>query len=471
MKLTKSVDTHDTPSTGKETALLRVLVFTLIISVMNGMMFNVVLPVIGEQFERSASETSWIVTGYLIVYAVATVTYGKLTDRYSIKNLITFGLLLLGLGSIVGIISTSYFMIILARLIQAAGAAVIPALAMIIPVRYFPPNKRGQALGTSAIGIALGSALGPIAAGLISSALDWKFLFAIPLLSLLTLPFYRKYLNHEEGVYDKMDYLGGLLLAGSIGAMLLALTNLNWWYLLMGIAVLILFILRILHAASPFVEPAVFRNRSYTWGMLISFILVACGFSIPFIIPQLLTHVYDAYPALAGLTMLPSALTAALLGRRGGRLADKKGNAYLIYTASTMLVIGFISLSFAAGLALFYISSFLILAVLGQSYMQIALSNTIAQTLSKEQVGVGMGLLSMFNFIAASVSTTVLGKVIDGGAPQLHFNPFISLSSAFVYSNLFILLAVLIVLMTFLYRWQFDRKSHAQVNEPGTWVC
>lgn len=216
MKLTKSVDTHDTPSTGKETALLRVLVFTLIISVMNGMMFNVVLPVIGEQFERSASETSWIVTGYLIVYAVATVTYGKLTDRYSIKNLITFGLLLLGLGSIVGIISTSYFMIILARLIQAAGAAVIPALAMIIPVRYFPPNKRGQALGTSAIGIALGSALGPIVAGLISSALDWKFLFAIPPLSLLTLPFYRKYLNHEEGVYDKMDYLGGLAAAEAL---------------------------------------------------------------------------------------------------------------------------------------------------------------------------------------------------------------------------------------------------------------
>ena len=468
MKNTQSLEIQDRSSTGKEKALLRVLVFTLIISVMNGMMFNVVLPVIGDQFERSASETSWIVTGYLIVYAVGTVTYGKLTDRYSIKHLITFGLLLLAAGSVIGILSTSYFMIILARLIQAAGAAVIPALAMIIPVRYFPPNKRGQALGTSAIGIALGSALGPIVAGFVSSALNWKFLFAIPLLSLLTLPFYRKYLNDERGGYEKMDYLGGILLAVSIGAILLALTQLNLWYLLMGIVVLALFILRILHAASPFVQPAVFRNRSYTWGMIISFVLVACGFSIPFIIPQLLTHVYDAYPALTGLIMLPSALTAALLGRRGGTLADEKGNVFLIYTASTMLVIGFISLSFAAGVSLFFVSSFLILAVLGQSYMQIALSNTIAQTLSKEQVGIGMGLLSMFNFIAASVSTTVLGKVIDGGAQQMRFNPFISRSSAFVYSNLFIVLAMLVVVMTFVYRWHFDRKPEGQMNGSST---
>ncbi|KAA8783615.1 MFS transporter [Paenibacillus amylolyticus] len=468
MKDTESLEIQDTSSTGKETVLLRVLVFTLIISVMNGMMFNVVLPVIGDQFERSASETSWIVTGYLIVYAVGTVTYGKLTDRYSIKHLITFGLLLLAAGSAMGILSTSFFMIILARLIQAAGAAVIPALAMIIPVRYFPPNKRGQALGTSAIGIALGSALGPIVAGFVSSALNWKFLFAIPLLSLLTLPFYRKCLNDEKRVYEKMDYLGGILLAVSIGAILLALTQMNLWYLLLGFVVLALFILRILHAASPFVQPAVFCNRSYTWGMIISFVLVACGFSIPFIIPQLLTHVYDAYPALTGLIMLPSALIAALLGRRGGKLADEKGNVYLIYTASTMLAIGFICLSFVAGVSLFFVSSCLVLAVLGQSYMQIALSNTIAQTLSKEQVGIGMGLLSMFNFIAASVSTTVLGKVIDGGAQQMHFNPFISLSSAFVYSNLFIVLALLVVVMTFVYRWHFDRKSQGQMNESST---
>ncbi len=201
--------TNPSASQSKETLLLRVLVFTLIISVMNGMMFNVVLPVISKQFQLTASQSSWIVTGYLIVYAIGTVTYGKLTDRYSMKHLITFGLLLLAAGSVIGIVATQYWMIIVARIVQAAGAAVIPALAMIIPVRYFSPEKRGQALGTSAIGIALGSALGPIVAGFVSSALSWQFLFAIPLLSLATLPFYRKYLDDDRGVSEKMDYIGG----------------------------------------------------------------------------------------------------------------------------------------------------------------------------------------------------------------------------------------------------------------------
>ena len=77
--------------------LLGLLVFTLIISVMNATMFNIVLPNISEQFQLSPSQASWIITGYMIVYAIGSVTYGKLTDRYSLKNLLTFGLLLLQL--------------------------------------------------------------------------------------------------------------------------------------------------------------------------------------------------------------------------------------------------------------------------------------------------------------------------------------------------------------------------------------
>ena len=64
---------------------------------MNATMFNIVLPNISEQFQLSPSQASWIITGYMIVYAIGSVTYGKLTDRYSLKNLLTFGLLLLQL--------------------------------------------------------------------------------------------------------------------------------------------------------------------------------------------------------------------------------------------------------------------------------------------------------------------------------------------------------------------------------------
>lgn len=348
-------------NTNKEALLLRVLVFTLIISVMNGMMFNVVLPVIGEEFQLTASQASWIVTGYLVVYAIGTVTYGRLSDKYSMKVLISFGLWILAAGSLLGIVATEYWMVIIARIVQAAGAAVIPALAMIIPVRYFAPEKRGQALGTSAIGIALGNALAPIVAGFVSSALSWEFLFVIPLLSLATLPFYRKYLDEEKGGSEKMDYLGGALLAGTVATLLLSLTQSNAWFLLTGMVLLILFIMRIRYAEVPFVKPAVFQNKAYSAGMGIGFLLVAISPAIPFTTPQLLSEVHGLSPALTGVIMLPSALVAALLGRKGGRLADEKGNPFLLYTASSLLVVGFISLSLVVGATPVLISFFLFL--------------------------------------------------------------------------------------------------------------
>ncbi|MDR6880411.1 putative MFS family arabinose efflux permease [Bacillus sp. 3255] len=209
--------------------LLGILVFTLIISVMNATMFNVVLPAISKQFQLSPSQASWIITGYMIVYAIGSVTYGKLTDRYSLKNLLTFGLLLFAIGSVVGLVAIQYWMVIVGRIVQAAGASVIPAVAMIVPVRYFSPERRGRALGTVAIGYALGLALGPIIAGVVSSTWNWRALFVISLLSLLTLPMYRKYLDDEKGVARKMDFIGGSLLAGTVAVLLLALTKGNIW--------------------------------------------------------------------------------------------------------------------------------------------------------------------------------------------------------------------------------------------------
>ncbi|KUP25106.1 MFS transporter [Paenibacillus sp. DMB5] len=445
--------------------LMRILVFTLIISVMNGTMFNVVLPVISRQFQLSPSQVSWMVSGYLIVYAIGTVTFGKLTDKYSLKNLLTFGLIFLAAGSIFGIVSTQYWMMIVARLLQAVGASVIPALAMIIPIRYFSPEKRGRALGTSAIGVALGSALGPIIAGFVSTVWSWQVLFVIPLLALFTLPFYRKYLDDEKGNDSKIDFIGGVLLAGTVAALLLALTNGGLEYAVSGIILLMLFILRVRYAAHPFIDPVVFRNKAYTSGLAIAFVLTAISFSTPFITPQLLAQLNELSPAVIGLIMLPSALITAYMGRKGGRLADEKGNSFLLITAAALLIFGFICLSSVAGMPPVFIAVSLIFTVLGQSFMQIALSNTISRTLAKDQIGIGMGLFSMLNFIAAAVSTATIGKILDFGTTTVRFNPIPRNDAAFVYSNIFLILAFLVAVMAVLYFVQFGRGSDKDTAE------
>src|SRR5699024_12732177 len=110
---------------------------------MNGTMFNVALPIIGEEFNLIPSQVSWVMTSYMVVYAIGSVVYGKLADKYRLENLLTFGLLLFAIGSIFGMLSVDYWMVVLVRIRHASCDAILPATAMIIAIRSFPIEERG----------------------------------------------------------------------------------------------------------------------------------------------------------------------------------------------------------------------------------------------------------------------------------------------------------------------------------------
>ncbi|WP_141432265.1 MFS transporter [Bacillus sp. 03113] len=435
---------------------MRILFFTLVISVMSATMFNIVLPEIRSDFQLSFAQVSWVSSAYMLVYAIGSVTYGKLADTFKLKNLLTYGLFFFALGSMVGLTAQAYWMVLLGRILQAMGASVIPATAMIIPVRYFPPESRGRALGISATGLALGSALGPVISALVVSAFHWRWLFCLPLFTLILLPFYRKYLNDEQGKENKIDWMGGGLLAGTIALLLLAVTEGVWIIGIGSIILFVLFIVRIHAAKQPFVQAHLFRNKRYSLGLTIAFLVSGIGFSIPFLSPLLLSNVNHLDSEVIGFVMFPAAISSAILGRTGGRLADLKGNSFLFYTASSLLLTSFALLFIFVGVYPLFFSVFLIFGNIGQTFMQIALSNSISRTLSKEQTGVGMGIFAMMNFIAGSISAGVYSKVVDMGT-GFHLNPFNVHPIAFVYSNIYFVLAVLHVSILLLYYFQFGR--------------
>lgn len=242
--------------------VLRILVFTLMITVMSATMFNIVLPQIRADFDLSFSQVSWVTSAFLLIYAVGTVMYGKLADSYKLKNLLTFGLILFAIGSLIGFFAHNYAMVLLGRIVQAAGAAVIPATSSIIPVRYFPQERRGRALGISMTGLAIGSALGPVLSSLLVSLLDWRWLFCMPLFTLFALPYFRKYLEEEERASVKMDWIGGGLLAVTIALLLLAISNQSLLLALGCIISFLLFLVRIRTTSEPFIRPGLFRRNA-----------------------------------------------------------------------------------------------------------------------------------------------------------------------------------------------------------------
>jgi len=438
--------------------LMRIVMFTLAISAMSVLMFNFVLPQIREEFQLNTAQVSWVTSSYALIYGIGTVIYGKLADRYKLKSLLTVGLLIFAFGSLIGLASQTFWMVLVARCLQSIGAAAIPATAMLIPLRYFPPEQRGSATGTAFVGLAIGSALGPVISAATLSVMHWRWLFCVPLLILLTLPFYLKYLGNEQGNPASFDWMGGVLLAVTVALLLLGVTNGTGWYVFGSVFALVLFIVRIRSVAEPFVQPGLFTNTSYTLWLTLAFLISGIGFSLYFLSPLLLAHVHQLPPGWIGFAMVPGAAASAILGRKGGKLADLKGNAYLFFVASGSLFTCFILLSTFTGISPVWIAFFLVLGNVGQTFIMIAMSNSVWRTLPKEQTGVGMGLLSMFNFIASGIASGVYGKVVDLGT-DVQWNQVNVVPNGAIYSNIYLVLAVLHIGILVFYYLQFGRTK------------
>ncbi|MFS0838656.1 MFS transporter [Paenibacillus sp. 1P03SA] len=449
---------------GQGQPIIYILAFTLILSVMSGTMFNIVLPVIAEQFQLTVAQVSWVTSGYLLVYAVGTVIYGKLSDMYGLRSVLTFGFVLLALGSLFGLVAQAYWMVLLGRVIQAAGAAVIPAAGSIIPVRYYPEEQRGVVLGIAMTGMSIGSAIGPVVASFVVSFLHWRWLFFMPILTLITLPYYRRFLQEESRRPDKrMDWMGGGLLVGAAAMVLLAITYESWLAGAGSAVLLLLLFMRIHYANEPFIPPGLTRNKRYAIGLTLAFLATSIGYSLYFLTPQLMNQVQQLDPVMTGFVMVPAVAVAAIVGKSGGRLADVKGNPFLFYSASAMLLICFALMSSFAEKSPAAITCFLILGVVGQSFLYMSLSNQISRTLAKEQIGVGMGVLGMSNFIAGAVAANLYGKIVDQGS-GVHWNPMITEPEAFVYSNLYLVLGILHVFILWIYRYKLGKTGSDRIT-------
>lgn len=400
--------------------LMRLMMVTAALSFMSVHMFNIVVPEISRQFGITLAQASWLSSGYTLIYGFGTVVWGKLADRFALRPIITAGLLVFTAGSLTGLLSQSFWTALAGRLLQAAGASVVPAMAMILPIRYFAPERRGSAISMTAVGLAIGGVLGPVVSALLLSFANWRWLFVPSLLMLALLPLFRKFLAEGEpgsgarpGSFDAAG--GGLLLAAT-AALLLGFTWWNAWLFAAFAAALALFILRIRRAREPFVRPDLFRRPLYRTGLIMTSLIAAASNGVFLLSPMLLSDVYGLESRWIGFALVPAAFASAVLGRRGGKLADRKGNPVLYATAAGLLIACFTLLALLAGTApIWTIPLVLVLGNVGQTFMQVAITNSVSGTLPKTEAGVGMGLFSMTNFLSTAAAASLYGVAVEAG--------------------------------------------------------
>ncbi|MBE1446697.1 MFS transporter [Paenibacillus sp. OAS669] len=393
----------------KESWVIPLLGFTVILVVMNTMMFNLALPKITIDFSLSPVAASWIVTGYSIVFAISSITYSRLSDFVPIRKLFTIGLLSLGGASVLGFFSHHFVLLLMARLIQASGAASVPALGIVLLTRYIPLSRRGKSMSIVMSASSLGLGLGPVIGGSITQYLGWNDLFLVTAVTLLLTPVFYKLLPNEQPQRGSFDIAGAVLIAIGTTGSLLFLTNRSWWMLAAGVLALVLFWMRIRRTNNPFVQPSLFGNKSFMNLNAIGIMAYMSSFVTLFLVPQILAHLYALTPGQSGLVLFPGAVLSMLASTWIGKMIDRFGNSMLFRYAPWLLIAAAALFALLAVHSVYAIVVTYMLLSVSFSALTTSVSNEISRIVPKEHIGAGMGLFQLLQFFSGAFSVAVTG--------------------------------------------------------------
>jgi len=441
--------------------------FVIFFAVLNESVFNVSTPNIAAQFGLDESGVSWVVTVFFVVFGMGMVVFGKLSDMYSVKKLITIGIVVYTLGSALGFALQNWYPgVIAARAVQGVGGSAIPALVFVMVARYFTPQERGKLFGviTSTVSFAVG--IGPVLGGYVAGSLHWSYLFLVSVPVLIAIPSFRKLLPNEERRPGSLDVVGTALIGGFIALLMLA-TEVNLSFLWAALAVLALFAFHIRRAKHPFVEPSLFALAPYRNALLIGFLIFGSVFSIMFIIPLMLSNMYGLSTEAIGLVMFPGAFSAVIFGRVAGHLVVKRGSHFVVYAGLALIAVSLLLQSSFIGLWVWYIGFFLILMYIGFSFAQTALAESVTQILPPRQIGVGMGFFNMVSTISGAVVTAVVAKMIEVELFAFRLHPALSDAASFLYGNMILILSAIVVLSAIVYFASFRNRGVRLGNEPA----
>lgn len=209
----------------QEKKIILIMSFTILLVVMNTTMFYVALPSIIKDFSLNSSTASWLVSGYSIMFAIASLAFSRVSDFIPISRHLFFAISILGIESIIGFFSNHYVLILGVRIVQSAGGGGVMGLGMIMAGRYIPLSRRGRAMAIIASTASLAFGLGPVIGGVITQYLEWNYLFVVSGISVLSISFFQQLLPKEVLQKGYFDLFGAILTGLGVTGLLLFLST------------------------------------------------------------------------------------------------------------------------------------------------------------------------------------------------------------------------------------------------------
>lgn len=330
--------------TARNRLVIRLLLVSAFVVILNETIMGVAIPPLMASLGVTASAAQWLTTAFLLTMAVVIPITGFLLQRLHTRTVFLAAMTLFCVGTLAAAIAPGLPVLVLARVIQASGTAIMMPLLMTTVMTLVPPETRGQTMGNISIVISVAPAVGPTISGLVLSYLHWRWLFLLVLpiaLGALWLG-YRRIENVTTPRPAPLDVASIVLAALGFGGSVYGLSlfgnteaapGSQWAPLAIGGAALAAFLLRqvaLQRRDSALLDLRTFRSRNFTVSVLMMAIMMLALFGTLIVLPIYLQNVLALGTLETGLLLLPGGLIMGLMGPPVGRLYDRWGPTTLV---------------------------------------------------------------------------------------------------------------------------------------------
>ncbi|WP_028276922.1 MDR family MFS transporter [Arthrobacter sp. I3] len=335
-------------------AIIATLLVATFVVILNETIMNVALQRLMVDLNIDAPTVQWLSTGFMLTMAVVIPTTGFILQRLTTRAVFMLAMGLFSGGTLLAALAPGFEVLLLARIVQAGGTAIMLPLLMTTILTLVPLERRGAVMGNVSIAISVAPALGPTVSGLILQHFSWRFMFVFVLpIALAALAIGARYLtNIGETEKTRLDALSVVLTVPAFGGLVYGLSQIGGGQagsrtpavvaLAVGVLAMAAFVLRQLKlqkTGGPLLDLRAFTFRMFTVSVLLLVVAMIALFGAVILLPLYLQEIRGLTSLETGLVLLPGGLAMGLLGPFIGRVFDRIGPLPLTVTGSIMMVL------------------------------------------------------------------------------------------------------------------------------------
>ncbi|WP_440915754.1 MDR family MFS transporter [Crystallibacter degradans] len=343
--------------TRRNNRVIRLLLAASFVVILNETIMSVALTELMDDLGITARAAQWLTTAFMLTMAVVIPITGFLLQRFNTRPVFTAAMSLFSAGTLIAAMAPGFELLLLGRIVQATGTAIMMPLLMTTLMTLVAPAERGKTMGNVSIVISVAPAIGPTISGIILNALSWRWMFwlVLPIAVAMLIIGNRRVDNVTEPRPVPLDVLSVVLSAFGFGGLIYGLSLVGqgsgeageavsampmWISFGVGLVALSAFILRQLRLQRrdrALLDLRTFRSSTFAVAVGLMVISMAALFGTIILLPIYMQQVLGLEPFQIGLMLLPGGLLMGLLAPFVGRLYDRFGPTVLLVPGTTLV--------------------------------------------------------------------------------------------------------------------------------------